>query len=229
MKKLFAAALVLILVIVFFVYQKPEEAFTDEAKNAPNEPQKISFAVPSQPLPILSEPTQKFSPPTIAKLKILDEIFASRNDNDSRLDTEFEEISPEVRAALIVSYKSLPKERLNERGTIIFLLGKKIEEEKDVDFFQDIIAEAPCLSLNDCNKESIVESLGDEHLAESQATTLVYPQLVALRLVSSNYQTTKETSLKERMAEFFKLAEQSPSEYIAEEAARIQSEAGIKP
>lgn len=229
MKKLVAAAIVLILVIVFFAYQKPEEAFPESAEDSSNTLEKVSFTVPSQPLPTLSQTTQRFSAPTVAKLKILDEIFASRNDNDPRLDSEFEEISPEMRAALIVSYKALPKERLNERGTLIFLLGKKINDEKDIDFFQELIAEAPCLSLTDCSKESIVESLGDEHQAESQATTLVYPQLVALRLVSSNYQSAKDQVLKDRMAEFFKLAEQSPSEYIAEEAARIQSEAGIKP
>lgn len=231
MKKSVIAILVLLVIIVavFFGTQKPEVTVTDLKNEAPAEPEKVVFVVPSQPLPILAKPTQKFSAPTVAKLKILDEIFAAKNDNDPRLDSEFNDITPEMRAALIVSYKSLPKERLNERGTLVFLLGKKLTSEKDLDFFQDLLAEPPCLSLADCTSESKLENPEDDHLAESQETTLIYPQIMAMRLVSSNFQSTKDKALKERIVEFFKIAEQSPSEYISEEATRISSEAGIKP
>lgn len=191
-------------------------------------PQEIVFQVPKQPLPILSQTKNKYSAPTIAKLKILDEIFATKNDNDGRLDSEFNDISPELREALIVSYKSMPKERLNERGTVIFLLGKKIENESDLEFFQEVIAEAPCLSLADCSTDSTVEIPGESHLAEAQETTLVYPQLMSLRLISASYVASENQALRERMAEFFKLAQQSPSEYIADEANRIIDESGIK-
>lgn len=231
MKKnvLVIAAVVLIPLIIWSLIPSDDKIKVTDMGSPSEAPQeKVFFAVPSQPLPILAEPKQKFSAPTIAKLKILDEIFAAKNDNDPRLDTEFNDMTPEMKAALIVSYKSLPKERLNERGTMIFLLGKKIENENDLDFFQDVIAEAPCLSLQDCSSDSAVEGPGDNHLAEAQETTLIYPQLISLRLVSSNYASTDNTALKERIAEFFKLAQQSPSEYIAEEATRISSEAGIK-
>lgn len=194
----------------------------------PETPQKVIFQVPNQPLPILSQTKSRFSAQTIAKLKILDEIFATKNDNDGRLDTEFNDISPELRQALIESYKAMPKERLNERGTVIFLLGKKLENESDLDFFQDVIAEAPCLSLTDCSTDSTVEIPGEAHLAEAQETTLIYPQLMSLRLISSSYVASENQVMKERMAEFFKLAQQSPSEYIAEEANRIIDESGIK-
>ena len=226
-KYLIAGGLVVIPFIIWSLIPSDDKGTsTEQAASAPEE--KVVFQVPKQVLPVLAETAKKFSAPTIAKLKILDEIFAAKNDNDSRLDTEFDEISPELREALVVSYKAMPKERLNERGTVIFLLGKKIENESDLGFFQDVIAEAPCLSLQDCSVDSAVESPGDEHLGEAQETTLVYPQLISLRLVSSNYGSTENPALRERMAEFFKFAQQSPSEYIAEEAARISSEAGIK-
>jgi hypothetical protein len=225
-KVLVAIGIVVIPLIIWsLIPSDDKDQPTNEASEAP---QKVIFQVPNQPLPVLSQTKQKFSAPTIAKLKILDEIFATKNDNDGRLDTEFNDISPELREALIVSYKSMPKERLNERGTVIFLLGKKIENESDLDFFQEVIAEAPCLSLTDCSTDSTVEIPGEAHLAEAQETTLVYPQLMSLRLMSSNYVSNENQALKERMAEFFKLAQQSPSEYIADEATRIIDESGIK-
>lgn len=229
MKKIVLAVVLLIIVAVIYGSQKPQVAVTDLKNEVAVEPEKVVFVVPSQPLPILAQPSKKFSASTVAKLKILDEIFAAKNDNDPRLDTEFNDINPEMRAALVVSYKALPKERLNERGTLVFLLGKELSSEKDLDFFQELLAEAPCLSLSDCSVASKLENPADDHLSESQETTLVYPQLVAMRLISANYQETKNATLKEGIVEFFKIAEQSSSEYLSQEATRISSEAGIKP
>lgn len=228
MNKKVIIAILVIIPFIIWGFMPADDKSSSDLTNPEAVPEKVVFQVPKQPLPVLSATKQKFSAPTIAKLKILDEIFATKNDNDGRLDTEFNDISPELREALIVSYKSMPKERLNERGTVIFLLGKKIEKESDLDFFKDVIAEAPCLSLNDCSADNTVEIPGEEHLAEAQETTLVYPQLMSLRLISSNYVGSDNTALKESMAEFFKLAQQSPSEYIAEEAARIIDDSGIK-
>jgi hypothetical protein len=227
-KKVFIALGIVAIGLIIWGLMPSDDKVQLNSSEATSAPEKVVFQVPNQPLPILSQTKKNFSSATVAKLKILDEIFATKNDNDGRLDTEFNDISPELREALIVSYKSMPKERLNERGTVIFLLGKKIENESDLDFFQEVIAEAPCLSLNDCSVESAVEIPGEAHLAEAQETTLIYPQLMSLRLISSSYVGSDNSALRERMAEFFKLAQQSPSEYIAEEAARIMDESGIK-
>jgi hypothetical protein len=187
---------------------------------------KVSAQVAS--MPALINTTQKYSTQTSRKLRILEEVFASRNDNDPRLDSEFKELTPEMKEALVTSYKATPKEMLNERGTLIFLLGNNIESQNDLEFFQDLLNEAPCLSLSDCSAESKPINLEDDHSSEMQSATLVYPQLVALRLVSAKYQKTKDSVMKERMQELFKNAQASHSEYISDESERIANEAGIK-
>ncbi len=215
-------------VVVWRLIDRPSSIVTSDSHTHSENSDAPVLVTDTARAPIVIKTNPKYSAPVQAKLKVLEEVLNSKNDNDLRLDSEFIEISEELREALIETYKSMPKESLNERGTVVFLLGKEIKSEKDVEFFQELITEAPCLSLSDCSKESTLENPGDEHLAESQETTLIYPQLMALRLVSSGYEHTKNAALKEKIKEFFQTAEQSPSEYISEEAHRLAFEAGIK-
>jgi len=110
-----------------------------------------------------------------AKLATLEEILSSRNDNDPRLDREFLGLSAETKGLFREKYRALAPERLNERGTIVYLLGKNIQNGDDWSFLRAVAAEPPCLSLSDCSKASSVGGeAGDE-------VTLAYPSLVALR------------------------------------------------
>jgi hypothetical protein len=110
-----------------------------------------------------------------AKLALLEEILRSRNDNDPRLDREFLGLTPEDKALFREAYAGLPRERLNERGTIVYLLGRSLTAREDWAFLRAVAAEPPCLSLADCAKASAAAGAhGDE-------VTLAYPSLVALR------------------------------------------------
>jgi hypothetical protein len=114
------------------------------------------------------------------KIQILDEILLSKNDNDPRLDHDFGNLSLETKDAFINKYNRLTLEERNERGTIVFLLGKNIQSDKDLEFFQGVILESPCLSLSDCSKTLPLDSIHDE---SQQEITLVYPQLMALKSI----------------------------------------------
>ena len=113
--------------------------------------------------------------PAAARLAMLEDILRSRNDNDPRLDREFLGLSSEAKGLLREKYRGLAPERRNERGTIVYLLGKNLQTADDWSFFRAVAAEAPCLSLADCSTASAMSGeAGDE-------VTLAYPSLVALR------------------------------------------------
>lgn len=110
-----------------------------------------------------------------AKLAVLEDVLRSRDDNDPRLDREFEGLSPEAKSLFREAYAALPRERLNERGTIVYLLGRNVSAPEDWAFLAAVAGEAPCLSLADCAKPSSeTGGPGDE-------VTLAYPPLVAVR------------------------------------------------
>ena len=114
-----------------------------------------------------------------AKLKILEEIIRSRNDNDPRLDRDFNELSPETKTLFRREYQKLPAEDRNERGTIVYLLGKNLHSAEDWQFLNTVVSEPPCLSLNDCSKPS--EPAVDSHFNSGVGITLAYPAIVALK------------------------------------------------
>ncbi len=110
-----------------------------------------------------------------AKVAILEDILRSRNDNDPRLDRDFLGLSNETKAEFRAKYRALPPERRNERGTIVYLLGKNLTVPEDWAFLREVAGEPPCLSLADCSKSSAADG---EH---GDDVTLAYPSLVALR------------------------------------------------
>jgi len=131
-------------------------------------------------LGVLARWAAKHSPPTAvsgarAQLETLEEIFRSRNDNDPRLDRDFNSLSPEAKSLLREKYAALPRERRNERGTIVYLIGRNPSAPEDWSFLREAAAEPPCLSLADCSKSGTAEA---EHGDE---VTLAYPALVALK------------------------------------------------
>jgi hypothetical protein len=133
----------------------------------PGAPSETPAAAPAAP----SDPEAR------AKLGLLEEILRSRNDNDPRLDSAFNALSPSSKALFREKYRSLPPESRNERGTIVFLLGENASSDADWAFLREVAAEPPCLSLADCARKprtSSEEASGDE-------VTLAYPSLVALK------------------------------------------------
>lgn len=132
----------------------------------------ILFAALVALLPLAGMNTRFTGP---GALEELDEILASRGDNDPRLDRDFLGLPDETKRLFREKYRSLPRERFNERGTIVYLLGKNLTAPEDWAFLRAVAAEPPCLSLSDCSRPSPAPGeSGDE-------VTLAYPSLVALR------------------------------------------------
>lgn len=121
------------------------------------------------------------------KVTLLKEILNSKNDNDPRIDTELKVLDNVVKSRLINYYKSLNKEQLNERGTVVFLMGRNLTTPQDLNFLKEVLNEGECLSLSNC---TIAEGGSDPHHQGTEATTLAYPQLMALlaldKLLSGN-------------------------------------------
>ena len=110
-----------------------------------------------------------------ATLPLREEIIATRDDKHPPLDREFVGLSAEEKALFRAAYAARPRERLNERGTIVYLLGRNLTAPEDWAFLREVAAEPPCLSLADCAKAS---AAAGEH---GDAVTIAYPSLVALR------------------------------------------------
>ncbi len=119
------------------------------------------------------------SPPAApsSRLTLLREVLASRNDNDPRLDLAFAELTPAEKREFRDEYRRLPREARNERGTIVFLLGRAMDGPDDWAFMTEVAGEAPCLSLAACDKSGARPA--DE--AAGEEVTLAYPALVALK------------------------------------------------
>lgn len=107
-------------------------------------------------------------------LRRLEDVLRAGNDNDPRLDRDFQGLSPQAKELFRAKYRSLPPERRNERGTIVYLLGMNLSSTDDWAFLKEVVGEPPCLSLADCSKRAVGGGLGEE-------VTLAYPSLVALR------------------------------------------------
>jgi len=123
-------------------------------------------------------PRPRYEAEAAAKLETLQEILGSKNDNDPRLDRDFNDLSPEVKRLLRQKYRRIPPERRNDRGTIVYLLGRNLKSAEDWTFLREVVSEPPCLSLADCSKEMKTE---DDHRALGAEVTLAYPSLVALK------------------------------------------------
>lgn len=132
------------------------------------------------------------SPQDIQHLKVLDEILATKNDNDPRMDTELRGLSPTSKRMMEDRYRSLAPEKRNERGTVAFLVGREISSADDVAFMEGILSESPCLSLGDCSRED--KNMDDEHLHPETglAVSLAYPQMVALHSIESQIEQAEK-------------------------------------
>lgn len=113
-----------------------------------------------------------------AKLRELETILSSRNDNDPRLDLDFNSLTAEDKRLFREKYRAIPAESRNARGTVVYLLGKNLKTREDWAFLREVALEPPCLSLSNCAKRP---APGSDEEATGDEVTLAYPALVALR------------------------------------------------
>jgi len=172
-----------------------------------------------------------YSVETQGLLRILDQILASKNDNDPRLDQKFRHLTQEMKSALRDKYSNLPKEDLNARGTIALLIGREISDSADLIFLKEILNESPCLSLAQCSRESAPPSGVEAHQEAATEVTLAYPQLSALYWLekflleqdSSNSLEANSSHLKEEALRAIQAAKASQAPIvrrIADELAK---------
>jgi hypothetical protein len=156
------------------------------------------------------------------QLRILDEIFVSKNDNDPRLDTDLRVLDENAKAAFRTKYRSLPMERRNERGTIVFLLGRNLKTADDYAFLKEVLSEAPCLSMQDCTSplDGALTS-NDEHQGSALSILLVYPQLTALKAIK-NAPAPSGSAERESARAAVAAAKNSSSRLVSQYADKIQ-------
>ena len=168
----------------------------------------------------------------VRKVHILDEILLKKNDNDPRIDTELKGFTAAAKNVIRARYARIAAEKRNERGTLVFLLGREIHDLTDLEFFSGVLAESPCLSLQDCSRSPEAHSSEEEHFQSINETTANYPQLMALRALKQKAEELLESNARggssgPLYAEILKMlhgSAASPNSRVSIEAGRILEE-----
>ena len=182
-----------------FEVQGNQPAETEEVERSTS-----SADIPEAILEAIEEIEKEEVPEWSPKVATLSEILESRNDNDPRLDSELRDLTPEDRRELREFYRTLEWEDRNGRGTTIFLLGRNIDSEEDLDFFVEVLSEPPCLSLRNCEKaEAKFLPSVDDH-DSTKEITLAYPQVVALKSLEREF--GRESALRDMFMETLTVA-----------------------
>jgi hypothetical protein len=208
-------------VYISFKHKPAEPLDTVSATPEEREDQISLSAMHAEPAPLRSASSvqaPQASPADLAKLQTLKQILANHGDNDPRLDRELRDLSPAAKALMEGQYAAIQSEKRNQRGTIVYLIGREINSAEDVGFLHSVLSEPPCLSLADCKRESRGSTLSDEHHLDSATdTTLAYPQIVALKSIEAFLDDPKSASspLSQGLAAELEDARRSPMPKIA--------------
>ncbi|HAR41558.1 MAG TPA: hypothetical protein DCS07_02835 [Bdellovibrionales bacterium] len=150
------------------------------APAVPATPSPGNSAVPVLPSSTESATPVAYSPEDGQKVTLLKEILKSKNDNDPRLDRELRVLSEGAKNLMVQQYRAFEAEKRNERGTIVFLLGRNLRAEPDFSFLCEVLREPPCLSLKNCSGDPSTVGREDFEHESGEEITLAYPQIVAL-------------------------------------------------
>lgn len=174
---------------------------------------------------------QKPSEPVVTdqdrvQLSTLNSILASKNDNDQRLDKDLRVLSPGAKALLRQRYEEFPAERRNERGTVVFLLGRNITEEKDLDFMRKVLDEEPCRSMQNCREDNPRAKGSDTHAEMGMEVSLNYPQIVAVKSLERVLDRGEGDPMYQAALEELQRATHSASDKVSEMAREIEAKYG---
>lgn len=162
-----------------------------------------------------------------SKLKILEQIIISKNDNDPRIDSEFKNLSPDLKLKLQDKYQHLPQEQRNERGLIVMILARELKTVEDIEFLKSIYGESPCLGLENCN----VRDVSDPHHSALDQVSLNYPQMVVLHQISRQFEKHPEkftdSSVRDSVQSLLKLAKKFPVPLVSQKAEEIYTKYGM--
>jgi hypothetical protein len=150
----------------------------------------VGAPVPVAVGPASSNISGQMSESAVRQAKILDQILASKNDDDPRLDSDLRHLDEESKTVFRAKYRALPPEKHNERGTIVFLLGRNLTTAQDYSFLKEVLSEPPCLGVTDCSKPT-ESGASDDHQSNATAIVLLYPQLTALKALQKSPPATE--------------------------------------
>jgi hypothetical protein len=156
-------------------------------------------------------------------------ILASKNDNDPRLDSELRVLGEGAKHLLKSRYKQTPAEGLNERGTLVFLLGRNMTSNNDMLFMMSVVGSPRCLSLGDCaHADGAQDAAHEAHHSGTNAITLAYPQIVALKAIESylNRGGNDTAMLAAARASLAQAAHQAPDPLVAGYARSLLARLG---
>jgi hypothetical protein len=160
--------------------------------------------------------------------QLLVDILKSKNDNDPRMDSEFKHLSPGTKVLLKERYAAYPAEARNERGTIVFILGRDLANSgtaEDFVFFDQVANEPPCLSLGDCGK--IMKSAPeDAHEESAIGVTLSYPQQMLVHTLGDFVTQNQDNPLREDAIRSLQGLSRSPISSVAARAQRVLGQLG---
>ena len=207
---------------VFFLKPQATIRTQDDQQQKPNT--QVFSQTEQAPKPAETSAPLIATPEEIAlqrKMQILKEVFATHNDNDPRLDQDFNQLTEAEKAKLEQLYRETPAEKLNERGILVLILARNLESEKDFHFIDELFREPVCLSLSDCRRPPSTQT--DEHGELSSAVTLNYPQLVALEKLKEwpEHHVSAKEKTKSAWRNSVNEAQHSRSEVVAREARKL--------
>lgn len=153
------------------------------------------------------------------QLKTIYEILNSKNDNDPRIDSELKNLSFNLKENLMLKYKKMKPEMLNEKGFLAFLVSREAQHPEDLDLLMTVFEDSPCLSLADC---SFAEKQVDPHHSENDNVTLNYPQLSTLYQIEQKLNTNSlSPSMKNEYKSFLIKAANYPVDTVSNKAKSI--------
>ncbi|MBX9768166.1 MAG: hypothetical protein K2X47_12910 [Bdellovibrionales bacterium] len=156
------------------------------------------------------------------KIQVLESILSQANDNDPRMDTILRNFSSAEKQELMLKYSQLEPELLNQRGTLVFLLGREIKDTSDAQFIEDVLQSEPCRSLGRCSEELKGRDRGSHEGEIGTEMTLIYPQMVALHSVETTLRKPDTTAeVRQRLQKTLETSSRSQHPVIANRASEI--------
>lgn len=172
---------------------------------APGQPGSVPAAEPAPDAEVTAQDRKQS--------EILESILASHNDNDMRMDTELKVLDRGAKKLFQQKYAQIYPEMRNQRGTVVFLLGRNLTQSSDVAFMSKVLSEPPCRSMQNCASDP--PHSGDVHGDNGVEVTLAYPQLQALKALERVLESGSGNPLYQQAMEDVHKATQSPVAKVA--------------
>ena len=115
------------------------------------------------------------------QIRILKEVLKAGNDNDPRMDRDLKVLSRDTKDEMVRFYQNLAREKRNELGTIVFLIGRNLTDVQDILFMKSVLDEKPCLSLKNCNEAAAPARNETARVINTSEISASYPELMAIR------------------------------------------------